>query len=269
MRREEHPRRSPDGASSLPPAATRALTLTAVLLALAAGCAPLPPPATTPAPSSRVARGTPVPVDTAQSPVPAPAVTPPPAPAAARVDSGPSPEAIEVLRSIAEPVPGAPSSEAAPADTSGAVPTGGIPVPSPTEPLGERPGDQGATAADTTAAQADTTGQVSPSGPAPPARFGSPPQAAPGAGQPAPATPVNPDSCWRVQVAAPLDTTEAEQMRSAAQSVLLIPMVIEDEAGRHKVRNRDCLDRENAERLKQRAVESGFDGAFLVRGGKR
>ena len=115
-----------------------------------------------------------------------------------------------------------------------------IPVPAPTEPLGERPGTLARALADTT--------------PPPP----PPPPAAP-----APAK-AGPDSCWRIQVAAPPTKQEADLKRQAAESVLLVPFTIDHEKQRYKVRNRDCLTREVADRLRRRAIESGFDGTFPV-----
>lgn len=67
---------------------------------------------------------------------------------------------------------------------------------------------------------------------------------------------------------APLERAEAESKRAAAESVLLVPMVVELEAGRWKVRSRDCFDRPTADRTRDRALASGFDGAFLVAGSK-
>jgi hypothetical protein len=77
-------------------------------------------------------------------------------------------------------------------------------------------------------------------------------------------TSAKPDTCWRVQVAAPTDKDEAEKKREAASSILLVPMTIETEKGRYKVRSTDCMPREVAERLKGRAVDSGLDGAFMM-----
>ena len=115
-----------------------------------------------------------------------------------------------------------------------------IPVPVPTEPLGERPGTLARVVADTF-----------PVMPPPP-----PPS-------PAPAR-AGPDSCWRIQVAAPTSKPEADLKRQAAESVLLVPFVIDHEKQRYKVRNRDCLTREVADRLRRRAIQSGFEGTFPV-----
>jgi len=69
---------------------------------------------------------------------------------------------------------------------------------------------------------------------------------------------------WCVQVAAPEERAKAESRRDAAQSLLLLPFVIETELGLHKVRTRDGWTREAAEAIKQRALGCGFEGVFLV-----
>lgn len=69
---------------------------------------------------------------------------------------------------------------------------------------------------------------------------------------------------WCVQVAAPEDMAKAESRRDAAQSLLLLPFVIETEKGLHKVRTRDAWTREAADAIRQRAIGSGFEGVFLV-----
>jgi hypothetical protein len=125
-------------------------------------------------------------------------------------------------------------------DTTASAAADTVPVPSPTEPLGERPEKF-------VRALTDTTPAVPPAAPPPPAP-----------------TKVEPDSCWRIQVGAPTDKHEADLKREAAESVLLVPFVIEHEKSRYKVRNRDCLGREAADKLRRRALESGFEGAFPV-----
>jgi hypothetical protein len=192
------------------------------------------------------------------------------------VDSGPSAEALAVLATIPEPVAtservpprtvratasaaeqaarraaaadsargaAADSARAAPADSAQAAAdsaratadSAGVPVPAPTEPLGDRPGTLARALQDT----------VPPPPPPPPAKL-------------------KPDSCWRVQIAAPLTREEADLKLAAAQSVLVVPMVIESEHRRFKVRTRDCMSREAALRLRKRAIASGLDGAFPI-----
>jgi hypothetical protein len=57
----------------------------------------------------------------------------------------------------------------------------------------------------------------------------------------------------------------ADATRAAAESQLEVPFVVEPEQGLFKVRSRDCHPRATAERLRDRAAASGFDGTFLVR----
>jgi len=87
------------------------------------------------------------------------------------------------------------------------------------------------------------------------------------------APPINgaapPDTCWRVQVAAPKTRAEAESRKSAAESQLLIAIAIEPEKGLFKVRSRDCYGRAAADHLRDRARASGFTGAFTFAGGKK
>src|SRR4029453_11929840 len=84
-----------------------------------------------------------------------------------------------------------------------------------------------------------------------------------------PAAPATKDTtCWRVQVAAPNERGKADALRSAAESLLLVPMVIEPEQGLNKVRTRDCLTMAGADSLKRRATVSSFSGAFRFSGKK-
>jgi len=238
--------------------ATPRVGATALVLAALAGCA-LPPPAPAPPPVPRAAatvaapagrdtlpRGaTPVGTTASGGTIGARA-------APAVVDSGPSAAALEVLRGIPEPlaadqrVPPADDlvrARAAPAASDTVPNREEIPVPSPTLPLGSRPGGL----------QSEALPE-SPFAPAARPPAAAPPESAAAA----------PDTCWRVQVAAPDTAEKAQALRAAAESLLLTPMVVEEEAGRWKVRTRDCLARAGAEALRKRALGSGFDGAFLV-----
>lgn len=193
-------------------------------------------------------------------------------------DSLPSADAKNVLRTIPEPL--TPDEEGTPPDSlipappvyaspdTTAADTSGVPTPAETAPLGE-------TAGAASSVFSDSLGAVPGSGAA-----SAPPPATPGPGAaPAPAAPpastaggraANPaaaDTCWRLQLAAPLARPEAEAKRQAAESQLLVKFTIEVEQGRNKVRTLDCLNREMGEALKARALLSGFDGAFLLRFG--
>lgn len=263
-----------------------AATFSASLLALAAGCAPIPQG--TPLPGKPVtARGAP------GAAAANPAVTPFHVPA----DSTPSPEALRVLASIPEPlrpeerVPpaqvvraapagtvaspapretpaAAPDTSVVPADTSSAS----IPVPSPTPVLGERLSRLWSAGADT--GIADTTRpparaanpgreERDRSGGSAPPRASSSPGVTAGAAPGSPASrPAPPGGCWRVQIAAPVKRAEAEKKRAAAESLLLLPVVVEHEAGLWKIRTRDCFERSVADGIRTRAKGSGFAGAF-------
>ena len=223
------------------------IALPAALLALACGCAtaPAPPPAARPAPPAASAPAPP-------APEPAPPVPHPGTPVGttasggsitviqtptvpAVVDSTPSEDALAVLRTIPEPLGEARED------------TAGVPVPSPTQPLGDRPGARPiATLPDSVA-------------PPPP-----PVVDRPVTGESGPAA-APPDTCWRVQVQAPPERERAERLLEAARSQLRVPFVVERESGLYKVRTRDCLTGADANDLRRRAVEVGFAGAFRFR----
>ena len=221
------------------------------LLAFGAGCAtvPAPPPAPRPQPPVAAAPVAPPPESTPGPQVgttasggtitthQAPAVTP------AVIDSTPSEEALAVLSTIPDPL-----------GASGSSDTVGVPVPTPTQPLGDRSGTRASAALPETLA--------SPKAP-PPTAPNAPPGTAPGAAGASPgAATGRADSCWRVQVAAPPERDRAERLADAARSQLLLPFVIEQEGGLFKVRVRDCLSAAAANDVRRRAVESGFAGAF-------
>jgi len=82
---------------------------------------------------------------------------------------------------------------------------------------------------------------------------------------PTPPAAATPDTCWRVQVASLATRAKAEQLRRAAESLLLVPIVVEPEKRRYTVRSRDCMDRSGAELLRQRARASGLGAATRIR----
>jgi SPOR domain len=212
-----------------------------------------------------------------------PASSPPPAmrgiPAA--VDSGPSEDARRVLETIPEPL--APAERVAPpkwalaaartadslrlataradsarvaalgdslgvaADSLGAAAdslgadTSAVPIPAPVAPLGSTGREAAIDSAIAASRLADTTRVA------------------------AAATP--PGECWGVQVGAPTEREKAEALRSAAQSLLMVPMTIRSEGGRYKVRTTRCLGSAAADSLRHRATMSGFSGSFRF-GGK-
>ena len=235
-------------------------------LAVASGCASAPgaPASATPPPA-------------AKAPAPPPAA-PRNAATAARNDSLPSPDAERVLATIPEPLS---ASQQVPPDSSrrrsfvapeaaydtlrAEAQDGGataVPVPAPT-PVAAAPVVTFAPPESTaravpvsppaTSAPAPAAASPAPSPPAPsaPAASGAAPSPAPG-------------PCWRVQVAAPATREEAESRLEAAQSLLVVKMTIVPEKGLFKVRTSDCMTREVADSVKRRALDSGFDGSFLV-----
>jgi hypothetical protein len=200
--------------------------------------------------------------------------SPPESPVATGRDTTPSPEALAVLATIPEPVPAA-----APASPAGSVRGAprSMPVPPPEPDTLARAIESSLVAADTVVT-ADTSSvpvpvPTRPLGADEPRHLPAPalpestataaPPAAPAAV--APPTPSAPDTCWRVQVGAPAERARGRVLRDAAQSLLLVPMIVDHEAGRWKVRSRDCLPRPVAETLRDRAIASGFQGVFLVR----
>ncbi|MCC6349774.1 MAG: hypothetical protein IT347_09315 [Candidatus Eisenbacteria bacterium] len=204
---------------------SRLAALCVVALAIAGCAVPVPAPRPVPAPPSPQAPASP--------PVVVRTGAGPAAP-----DSTPSPEALAVLATIPEPLGGATTAPAPPAayDSLRSSPSDrDVPVPARTQPL-------------------------LPPGPLPAAP--PPPSDAPAA---APTVAAPPDTCWRVQVAAPADREKGKSVRDAAESLLMIPMIVDREGGRFKVRTRDCLSREAAASLRDRATASGFKGVFLVR----
>ena len=209
----------------------RAAALLALALAAAGCAAPAPAPVVRPAPPAPVAAP--------------PAGTAARAPAAAVRDSSPTPEALAVLASIPEPLgSSAPAVRPAPPEAYDTLriepPAREVPVPARTEPLG--------VPAPLPAADPPAAAPVAPAAPAP-----------------AGASPADGDTCWRVQVAAPTDREKGKTVRDAAESLLMVPMIVDREGGRFKVRSRDCLSRRAAESLRDRAAQSGFPGVFLVR----
>jgi len=234
--------------------------LAAVAMAAAAGCAPMtttpakpasaaaPPAATTTAPAtpaetSRVATPTGTAIDT----------------------TTPSPQAQSVLARIPEPLTPAQQALSPAQDTTRTHVTAiapaatydslqAAPVPAATQPLGTE-------TSTVTMAPATSAAATSPAAPGTAAAGAAAAAATTGADSTKATSP-----CWRLQVAAPLasEKEKADGRVEAAQSLLMVPFTIVPEKGYLKVRTSDCMTREAADALKQRAIASGFDGAFLV-----
>ncbi len=259
------------------------LATPAALLALLASCAPLAQePASLPAPP-------------AATPPPAASETPKPVAASpAAPDTVPSAAALAVLATIPEPLGAAPARDGArEKKPRGTVTPPPVPVsiPAPAEmadslQAGENSPPTDAPAKAVAASSPDTAGipvpaptralgqdaPVLPPTPAPPAA--TPPAAEPSGAPAQPVaepieSPAAADTCWRVQVGAPSVRAKASRLRAAAESQLLMRMVVEHERGLWKVRTQDCVNRATAESLKARALASGFQGVFLVRYVKR
>jgi cell division septation protein DedD len=235
-----------------------------LLIALLAGCAPLPTPTSSqPPPVSRPAPASPT--------APRASTTP------AVIDSTPSSEAREVLNSIPEPIaaadrvpaPTGPTT-ASPGTTVSGTPSGssGAPAqdtqPGISPPVTATP-DSGASAADTVQADVPVPEKTQPLGERPggnvPAITDS--MMRPRTPPPAPEAVAKSDTCWRVQIAARKDKTTAENLRNAAHSQLMLNFVVDREGGMYKVRSRDCMVRSQADAVRTRAVQSGFKGTFL------
>ena len=135
----------------------------------------------------------------------------------------------------------------APPDTTSEAPSDSqVPVPMPTQPLGQQQGSRAtATLPDSLATPATA------------------PSSAPGAAAgPGAMRIASPDSCWRVQIGARQERVLADRLADAARSQLLLQVVVEHEGSLFKVRTRDCFSAAAADDLRRRAADSGFRGAF-------
>lgn len=258
----------------------------AALLALLVSCARAPQgPASLPAPPAAA------PKPAATTPA-VPATPKPVAASPAAPDTVPSPAAVAVLASIPEPLGEAPRGKKgkdapatpapkpvsipAPAEMADSLQAGEVSPPTDAPAKPAVPSNASDTSSIPVPAPTRALGQDAPALPPTPA---APPAAATPVAEP-PATPAQPaaepiegaaaaDTCWRVQVGAPSVRAKAARLRSAAESQLLMRMVVEHERGLWKVRTQDCVNRTTAESLKARALASGFQGVFLVRYIKR
>jgi hypothetical protein len=239
------------------------LVLAAVVIAAATGCAPMGTTAAKPASAAPpAAKSTAAPSAKVET-------TPALSPAGVAIDTTtPSPAAEHVLARIPEPLTPAQQSLAASADTTRARGTvvapaaaydslQAAPVPAETQVLGTQtaPVTMGETAPAAAAAA-----------PASAAASGAAASGAAAAATPASAESTATSPCWRLQVGAPLESEKdkADGRVEAAQSLLMVPFVIVPEKGFLKIRSRDCMTRDAADALKKRAVENGFDDAFLI-----
>ena len=274
----------------------------AALLAAAAGCAPMatqPGPTAAGAPPSSTAHhpaSSTTPTVTSAAPTTTTIDTTTPSPAAQRVLASipepltPAQQALNASQDTSR----ASGRAVAPAATYDSLQA--APVPAATQPLGAEastvtmadtssaPSARSAAGAATTAptsgaaasgAAAGATAGAASSSAATGAAVGTPAAAATGAAAGSAAassssgtasSAAGSEPCWRLQVAAPLESEKekADSRREAAQSLLMVSFTIVPEKGYLKVRTGDCMSRDAADALKKRALESGFDGAFLV-----
>jgi hypothetical protein len=271
--------------------------LAVLALVAAAGCAPMTsgtakPTSAAPPPASSTSAG-----------APAHESTPVPAPTAAGMDTTmPSADAQRVLARIPEPLTPAqqalnPSQDTTAARGRAVAPAAAYdslqaaPVPAATQPLGtetstvtmgDAPAASAASPAGTAVAPSAASAGGAATGAAAPASAGA--AAAAGgaaAGAAAASTPAASATsaaapsasgngekapCWRLQVGAPLESEKdkADARLEAAQSLLVTNFTIVPEKGYLKIRTSDCMSRDVADALKKRAVESGFNDAFLL-----
>ena len=274
-------------------------TLAVLLAAAASGCAPMatkPGPTTAGTPPASTATH-PAATSTGTPPSTAPR-------AASIDTTTPSPAAERVLASIPEPLTPAQQALNAAQDSTRAHGTAvapaaaydslqAAPVPAATQPLGtevstvtladssssappSNPAAAGsatstasgaaATGAAAGAAGGATAGSAASGGAATGGAAGGAAAGAAAAGGAAASSASGTGPCWRLQVGAPLESEKekADSRRDAAQSLLMVSFTIVPEKGYLKVRTTDCMGRDAADALKKRAVESGFDDAFLV-----
>ncbi len=235
-----------------------------VALVLLAGCAPMPQPF-----SGGSASPAPPPQQSSSTTPPVPAPRREPSRSAAAEDSTPSADAERVLATLPEPL--SPAQQVSPPPRDPATPVRAVLAPEAAYDTlrVERSPDDGA-AAPPVPAPTPTLGSASPVRVAPPDTLASRPSVSPPAvaapSDPPPASTPSPDPCWRLQVAAPAERDKAESRLAAAQSLLVVPMVIVSERGLFKVRTRDCMTRDAADALKKRATDTGFVGAFVLKG---
>jgi len=70
---------------------------------------------------------------------------------------------------------------------------------------------------------------------------------------------------WRVQIFATQDRELADRMAGEAEALLQAAVYVAHEALFYKVRVGDCRSEQEAAPLRDKAVRSGFPGAFRIR----
>jgi cell division septation protein DedD len=82
-----------------------------------------------------------------------------------------------------------------------------------------------------------------------------------------PSQPVpSPGGCWQVQITAVSEPDRARDLAAQEASRLGVPVHVVTENGLAKVRaGEDCLSYDDATKLRDRARDSGYPGAFVIR----
>jgi cell division septation protein DedD len=113
-------------------------------------------------------------------------------------------------------------------------------------------------------AAAPSTTAAPPSAPeATPSATAAPPESAPQASAGAPPAAAS-SAVWRVQVFASPDRAQAERIAREAAQKLGVPYVLAKDGDLVKVRLGGFVREEDAQALRERAVQSGYPGAFRV-----
>ena len=182
----------------------------------------------------------------------APAPQPAPTPAAPQANAPAPTPAPEPQAEAPEPAPRLEASEVITTDELASIPD---PVPGAgTAPIEERPLNPDAKPLPVAPSPASTAApRPSTPPPAAPAPETTPPETAP------PSTGV-----WRVQVFASPDRAQAERVAREAAQTLGAPYVLTRDGDLVKVRLGSFVREEDAQALKERAVERGYPGAFRV-----
>jgi cell division septation protein DedD len=83
---------------------------------------------------------------------------------------------------------------------------------------------------------------------------------------PPPVSQPSPGGCWEVQITALSDGDRARDLASQESSKLGVPTHVVTENGLAKVRaGEDCLSYDDATKLRDRARDTGYPGAFVIR----
>jgi len=181
----------------------------------------------------------------------APAPQPAPTPAAPQANAPPPAPAPEPQAEAPAPEPRLDASEVITTDELASIPD---PVPGAgTAPIEVRPLNPDAKPLPVAPSKAST---------APPKA--TPPPAAPAPETTSPETAPPSTGVWRVQVFASPDRAQAERVAREAAQTLGAPYVLTKDGDLVKVRLGSFVREEDAQALKERAVERGYPGAFRV-----